>query len=216
MTVKWVQRDPLVMNGEPFCYGSRLTVRQLLELRSNGYDLTRILDGPPGAARVGIAAAFTYAADHRERYADFFEPDGSLVGPATPRRRRTACRRSTGVPGIVVKTARRVRRLVTGAATRAVYAPGAYDPEYHHDYDRHSRPTAATARRRRPPAEPALRPRAPSDRARDPRRPARGRRPRDRDERRRARAHQADHPRPRLDRDQDDPHDARSARTPDR
>ncbi len=33
MTIKWVQRDPLVMNGEPFCYGSRLTVRQLLELR---------------------------------------------------------------------------------------------------------------------------------------------------------------------------------------
>ena len=33
MTIKWVQTDPLVMNGEPFCYGSRLTVRQLLELR---------------------------------------------------------------------------------------------------------------------------------------------------------------------------------------
>ena len=32
MTIKWVQVDPLVMNGEPFCYGSRLTVRQLLEL----------------------------------------------------------------------------------------------------------------------------------------------------------------------------------------
>jgi uncharacterized protein (DUF433 family) len=33
MTIKWVKVDPLVMNGEPFCYGSRLTVRQLLELR---------------------------------------------------------------------------------------------------------------------------------------------------------------------------------------
>ena len=44
MTIKWVQQDPLVLNGEPFCYGSRLTVRQLLELRSNGYDLTRILN----------------------------------------------------------------------------------------------------------------------------------------------------------------------------
>ena len=31
MTIKWVQVDPLVMNGEPFCYGSRLTVRQLRE-----------------------------------------------------------------------------------------------------------------------------------------------------------------------------------------
>jgi len=31
MTIKWVKVDPLVMNGEPFCYGSRITVRQLLE-----------------------------------------------------------------------------------------------------------------------------------------------------------------------------------------
>lgn len=81
MTVKWVQQDPLVLNGEPFCYGSRLTVRQLLELRANGYDLTRILTDHPELRRLGIAAAFTYAADHRERYADFFESDGSLVGP---------------------------------------------------------------------------------------------------------------------------------------
>ena len=34
MTIKWVKVDPLVMNGEPFCYGSRLTVRQVLELRT--------------------------------------------------------------------------------------------------------------------------------------------------------------------------------------
>ena len=47
MTIKWVQVDPLVMNGEPFCYGSRLTVRQLLELRSNGYDLTRLINDHP-------------------------------------------------------------------------------------------------------------------------------------------------------------------------
>ena len=36
MTIKWVSSDPLVMNGEPFCYGTRLTVRNLLEMRSNG------------------------------------------------------------------------------------------------------------------------------------------------------------------------------------
>jgi len=30
MTIKWVKVDPLVMNGEPFCYGSRLTVRRRL------------------------------------------------------------------------------------------------------------------------------------------------------------------------------------------
>ena len=39
MTIKWVKSDPLVMNGEPFCYGSRLTVRQLLQLRESGYGL---------------------------------------------------------------------------------------------------------------------------------------------------------------------------------
>jgi len=36
MTIKWVKVDPLVMNGEPFCYGSRITVRQLLEQRRGG------------------------------------------------------------------------------------------------------------------------------------------------------------------------------------
>jgi len=81
MTIKWVQQDPLVMNGEPFCYGSRLTVRQLLELRSNGYDLTRILTDHPELKPLGVAAAYTYAADHQERYADFFEADGALTGP---------------------------------------------------------------------------------------------------------------------------------------
>jgi hypothetical protein len=30
---------------------------------------------------MGIAAAYTYAADHRADYADFFEKDGSLAGP---------------------------------------------------------------------------------------------------------------------------------------
>ena len=69
MTIKWVQVDPLVMNGEPFCYGSRLTVRQLLELRSNGYDLTRLIKDHPELKRVGIAAAYAFAAAHRDRYA---------------------------------------------------------------------------------------------------------------------------------------------------
>ena len=31
MTIKWVVTDPLVMNGEPFCYGTRLTVRNILQ-----------------------------------------------------------------------------------------------------------------------------------------------------------------------------------------
>jgi uncharacterized protein (DUF433 family) len=81
MTIKWVQVDPLVMNGEPFCYGSRLTVRQLLEMRRSGYDLPRILTDHPELRRLGVAFAFCYAADHPDRYAEFLAPDGSLVGP---------------------------------------------------------------------------------------------------------------------------------------
>lgn len=104
MTIKWVQQDPLVMNGEPFCYGSRLTVRQLLELRSNGYDLTRILIDHPELRPVGIAAAFIYAAEHRERFADFFEPDGSLVGPGYTETEAARLPSQYRTAGIVVKT----------------------------------------------------------------------------------------------------------------
>ena len=105
MTVKWVQQDPLVLNGEPFCYGSRLTVRQLLELRANGYDLTRILNDHPELRRLGVAAAFTYAADHRERYADFFEADGSLTGPGYSEAEAAGLPAQYQRPGIVVKAA---------------------------------------------------------------------------------------------------------------
>ena len=104
MTIKWVQQDPLVMNGEPFCYGSRLTVRQLLELRANGYDLARILTDHPELRTVGVAAAFTYASTHRERYADFFEADGSLMGPGYSEDEAAGLPDQYRLPGIVVKT----------------------------------------------------------------------------------------------------------------
>jgi uncharacterized protein (DUF433 family) len=81
MTIKWVKVDPLVRNGEPFLYNSRLTVRQLLELRAGGYTLTDLLKDHPELRVMGVAAAYCYAADHRERYAEFFETDGSLAGP---------------------------------------------------------------------------------------------------------------------------------------
>ena len=55
MTIKWVKVDPLVMNGEPFCYGSRLTVRQVLELRRNGYTVVDMLKDHPELRTVGIA-----------------------------------------------------------------------------------------------------------------------------------------------------------------
>ena len=81
MTVKWVKTDPLVMNGEPFCYGTRLTVRNLLQMRSNGLIPDQMLAENPELRRVGIAEAFLYASEHRDRYAAFFDLDGALVGP---------------------------------------------------------------------------------------------------------------------------------------
>ena len=103
MTIKWVKVDPLVMNGEPFCYGSRLSVRQLLELRSNGYTLTDLLKDHPELRLVGIASAFVYAAEHRERYAAFFEPDGSLAGPGYTAEEAAGLPERLRAPGIVVK-----------------------------------------------------------------------------------------------------------------
>ncbi len=81
MTVKWVQSDPLIMNGEPFCYATRLTVRNILEMRAHGLTPRRMISEHPELRVVGIAEAFRYATAHRERYAAFFEPDGSLRGP---------------------------------------------------------------------------------------------------------------------------------------
>ena len=103
MTIKWVQQDPLVLNGEPFCYNSRLTVRQLLELRANGYGLTELLKDHPELRVVGIAAAYTYAAANRERYAEFFEPDGSLVGPGYTDAEAARLPAQYRSPGVVIK-----------------------------------------------------------------------------------------------------------------
>jgi uncharacterized protein (DUF433 family) len=81
MTIKWVKSDPLVMNGEPFCYGTRLTVRNLLEMRAHGLTPAHMIAEHPELRRVGIAEAFRYATDHPERYAGFLGSDGALQGP---------------------------------------------------------------------------------------------------------------------------------------
>jgi uncharacterized protein (DUF433 family) len=103
MTIKWVKVDPLVMNGEPFCYGTRLTVRQLLELRRSGYGLTELIKDHPELRRLGVAAAYAYAANNRDRYAEFFEPDGSLAGPGYSEAEAADLPAQYRVPGIVVK-----------------------------------------------------------------------------------------------------------------
>ena len=106
MTIKWVKVDPLVMNGEPFCYGTRLTVRQVLELRANGYTLVDLLKDHPELRVVGIAEAYVYAADHKERYAEFFARNGSLVGPGYSAEEAARLPAQYRVPGIVVKASK--------------------------------------------------------------------------------------------------------------
>jgi len=81
MTIKWVKVDPLVMNGEPFCYATRLSVRNVLEMRSNGLTPAAILASNPELRRVGIAEAYKYASENRTRYEAFFEGNGSIKGP---------------------------------------------------------------------------------------------------------------------------------------
>ena len=103
MTIKWVKVDPLVQNGEPFCYNSRLTVRQLLELRGSGMTLVDILAEHPELRRMGIAAAYAYAAEHRDRYADFFEADGSLAGPGYTEEEAAGLPEQYRIPGVVTK-----------------------------------------------------------------------------------------------------------------
>jgi uncharacterized protein (DUF433 family) len=105
MTIKWVKIDPLVMNGEPFCYGTRLTVRQVLELRANGYTVVDLLKDHPELRLVGIAEAYVYAAGHKDRYADFFEGDGSLEGPGLTDEEAVGLPERLRVPGVVVKVA---------------------------------------------------------------------------------------------------------------
>jgi uncharacterized protein (DUF433 family) len=102
MTIKWVKVDPLVMNGEPFCYGSRLTVRQLLELRRNGYTVIDLLTDHPELRALGIATAYAFVAGERARYAEFFGPDGSLVGPGLTDAEAAILPAELRIPGVVV------------------------------------------------------------------------------------------------------------------
>ena len=102
MTIKWVKVDALVMRGEPFCYGTRLTVRQLLELRRSGYDPARLLREHPELRIVGIAHAYRYAAEHRERYHEFFERDGALAGPGLTAEDAALLPEDLRLPGVVV------------------------------------------------------------------------------------------------------------------
>jgi len=102
MTIKWVKSDPLVMGGEPFCYGSRLTVRQLLEERRNGFAVPDLLRDHPELRIVGIAHAYRYAGEHRERYAEFFDRAGKLAGPGLTDAEAAILPEDLRVKGVVV------------------------------------------------------------------------------------------------------------------
>jgi uncharacterized protein (DUF433 family) len=102
MTIKWVKVDPLVMNGEPFCYGSRVTVRQVLEMRRAGATVTDLLKDNPELRLVGIANAYAYAGSHRDQYAEFFGADGSLVGPGLDAGEAAELPASLRIAGVVV------------------------------------------------------------------------------------------------------------------
>ena len=102
MTIKWVKVDPLVLRGEPFCYGTRLTVRQLLELRRDGNGIAQLLREQPSLRPVGIATAYVYASEHRDLYKEFFEKSGALLGPGFTDQEAALLPDELRVPGAVV------------------------------------------------------------------------------------------------------------------
>lgn len=102
MTIKWVKSDPLVMNGEPFCYGSRLTVRQVLEMRAAGATVTDLLKDHPELKFLGIAHAYAYAGAHKASYAEFFAPDGTLEGPGLTAEEADRLPPSLRIAGVVI------------------------------------------------------------------------------------------------------------------
>ena len=85
MTIKWVKTDPLVMNGEPFCYGTRLTVRNLLEMRaSTASRRRRCWPSTPSCAASASPRPSATRTEHPERYA------GLLRGRTDPCRGRAS------------------------------------------------------------------------------------------------------------------------------
>jgi uncharacterized protein (DUF433 family) len=115
MTIKWVKVDPLVMRGEPFCYNTRLTVRQLLELRRDGNGVAQLLREQPELRPVGIANAFRYASEHRETYSGFFDRSGSLLGPGFTEEEASILPEELRIPGIVVAAPKAKAKARAGA-----------------------------------------------------------------------------------------------------
>ena len=111
MTIKWVkvgsarhERRAVLLRLAPDRAPAAGAALQRLRL-------TELLKDHPELRVVGIAAAYTFAADHRERYAEFFEADGSLAGPGYTEDEAARLPEQYRLPGIVVKPSRRGRDL---------------------------------------------------------------------------------------------------------
>ena len=100
-------------------------MRQVLELRRNGYTLVDLLKDHPELKPVGVAEAFAHAAADRERYAEFFEADGSLAGPGYTEDEAAALPERLRIPGVVIKgDARPGLSAQTRAASSSGDTPG--------------------------------------------------------------------------------------------
>ena len=81
-------------------------VRRLWQqARANGMTLVDMLKDHPELRVVGIAEAYAFAAANRDRYAEFFAKDGSLVGPGYTIDEAAALPQRLRIPGVVIKAA---------------------------------------------------------------------------------------------------------------
>jgi hypothetical protein len=74
-------------------------------MRRAGYTLTHMLKDHPELRRMGVAAAYAYAAANKPRYAEFFEADGSLAGPGYSAAEAAGLPSQYRIPGVVIKDA---------------------------------------------------------------------------------------------------------------
>ena len=79
----------------PFCPYAGSMIAQVKEQAEIALD-------HPELRRLGVAAAYCYAADHRERYAEFFAVDGTLLGPAYTAEEAAELPEHLRRPGVVV------------------------------------------------------------------------------------------------------------------
>ena len=73
----------------------------------------------PELRTVGIAAAYTYAAANRQRYAEFFERDGSLAGPGYSAEEAAGLPEQYRLPGVVVKPDRAAKPATAAKPAKA-------------------------------------------------------------------------------------------------